>query len=150
MMWLGLVLAFAAGVVTGLYWHRFVLNSDSRARSLAEQLQALEAEVAGYRDNVHQHFTKTAQLSNNLTHAWRELHEQLTGGARQLCPDDPRVGGHNPARDFQPLDGVRHIPGLAQISHALGSHIEPPRDYADKADPEEGTLAEGFGLKQRR
>ena len=90
-------------------------------------------------------------VTNNLTNAYREVHEHLVRGAQTLCADSKRHGASNPAHAFLSLEAPRdqysrQNPALLNDASFLAS-VEPPRDYATKNPDDKGTLDEDFGFK---
>ena len=148
MVWLGYLVVFALGFGLG-YAFLYYKNNDNRVRELESHLTALQGKYESYQHAVTGHFAQTAQLVNNLTNAYREAHDHLQRGARDLCADNQRHANSNPANAFIGLEAPREAfphPAMLNDDKFLASVI-PPRDYATKSPDDKGTLDEEFGLK---
>ncbi len=148
MEWLLYVLVFAIGVAAG-YFLQFYRNSDNRVRELEDHLKSLQGKYESYQETVTAHFSQSAQLVNNLTNAYREVHEHLQTGANELCADNKRHTSSNPANAFLGLATPKDAypqPALLNDDKFL-SAIEPPRDYAPKNPHDKGMLDEEYGLR---
>lgn len=149
-VWLLYIVILLAGGAVGWVIGK-ARNSDTRVRELEEHLKSLQMKYDHYQDAVTQHFATTAQMTNNLTNAYREVHEHLVRGAQTLCADSKRHGASNPAHAFLSLEAPRdqysrQNPALLNDASFLAS-VEPPRDYATKKPDDKGTLDEDFGFK---
>ncbi|MFE8072094.1 DUF1043 family protein [Marinobacteraceae bacterium S3BR75-40.1] len=133
----GLVLGALVGLLIGrLIWARGAQN-----RRVSQQLDDLQNEYLRYQAQVNEHFMETAHRVRRLNDAYRDMHEHLSSGASRLCSDGEWKEALDPAAFKQRLD--------YNLSSTDG--VEPPRDYAPKADPEErGTLAEDYGLSEEK
>jgi len=80
MEWLLYIALFVAGFAGG-YIFQIYRNSDSRVRELESHLHDLQGKYESYQESVTTHFSHSAQLVNNLTNAYREVHEHLQKGA---------------------------------------------------------------------
>ncbi len=79
------VLCFAAGVVVGaglLFW---LLPARRQAGQLIRDRDEARQALNHYRDKVDDHFLQTADLVNDMTQAYRSVHEHLSKGAQVLC-----------------------------------------------------------------
>lgn len=52
---------------------------------LQEQLNGVRSELAGYQNEVSEHFRTTATLVQELTHSYRQVYEHLAAGSNRLC-----------------------------------------------------------------
>lgn len=145
MSWLLYIIVFGLGGFGG-YALAKARNPDSRVRELEEHLHALQGKYDHYQESVTQHFVTTAQLVNNLTSSYREVHDHLQQGAASLCADNRRQGSNNPASAFDKLDAPRGntLQGTLVDDHYA---VEPPRDYATKKPSDKGTLDEDYGFR---
>lgn len=147
MGWLLYILVFAVGMAAG-YVLTFYRNSDSRVRELEDHLKTLQSKYENYQEMVTAHFSHSAQLVNNLTNSYREVHEHLQKGAHELCADNKRHTTTNPASAFLSLAAPKDAypqPVMDEDKHV--GIIEPPRDYATKSPHDKGTLDEEYGFK---
>lgn len=153
------VVVFLAGAVIGAgICYGFVLGSRSESR-VERQMRELQEEFTAYRENVNQHFNKTAQLVNNLTDNYIAVQKHL---------EDAAVSFAEPPKSF-PLEKADSLPAAkpefasledrqkqelrakaADAEFDSSAHVEPPKDYAPKSKPgEKGQLAEDFGLDSK-
>ena len=127
------VLCFAAGVVVGaglLFW---LLPARRQAGQLIRDRDEARQALNHYRDKVDDHFLQTADLVNDMTQAYRSVHEHLSKGAQVLCSEVGRKRAVAKSLDSAP-DKENSEP------------MAPPLDYAPSA---KGTLSEDFGLQQK-
>lgn len=155
-VWIIGIVTLAAGALIGYLLGRSGENSGQQ--KLVDQLNEAQQELSEYKEQVNGHFEKTADLVNNLTESYREVHQHLAQGSESLCK-----GEHSPAQlnnDTQPKiaelaesEQEEQIPTVTDEVAAAPEEqevIEPPRDYAPKSPDEEGTLSEKFGLKKEQ
>ncbi|HQV22415.1 MAG TPA: DUF1043 family protein [Agitococcus sp.] len=150
MEWLLYIAIFALGVVAGYVLHSY-RNRDSRIRELENHLTSIQDKYESYQQSVTAHFSHSAQLVNNLTNAYREVHSHLQQGANDLCADNKRHSSQNPAQSFLSLESVTAaFPKAANAKdHKMDLPFEPPRDYAPpKGDSDKGMLDESYGLSK--
>ncbi|MEH6651497.1 MAG: DUF1043 family protein [Motiliproteus sp.] len=133
----------AATLIIGIVLGLLIARSSSSARSkesLIEELNDAHRELENYKTDVAGHFVQTATLVNKLTDDYRAVHQHLADSASQLCNDDSQL-----------LVSLEHKQVEAEVPAETETPdpVEPPRDYAPKADPAaEGTLSEQYGLQQ--
>lgn len=124
--------ALGALLVYSLRQHLF-------GQDIEQRLHKAESDLQGYQRDVAEHFAQTAGLVNNLTHAYRDMHEHLANGALKLA---------TPAISRQLIDSASGVAGAATGATYLGEQaIEPPRDWAPKVAGSKGTLSEDYGLR---
>lgn len=130
-------------IVGALVGYAVLANTGAAAgnnRKLESKLQAAEQQLADYQTQVAQHFQRTADLVNNLTDSYREVHEHLANGAAQLAT--PEL-----SQQFVSSDAKQAL-GKSRTQNDLladDTPIEPPKDWS----PEKGTLSESFGLDNK-
>lgn len=145
MSWLLYLVVLAIGGFGG-YMLAKTRNPDTRVRELEDHLQSLQQKYDQYQDSVTQHFISSAQMINELSSHYREVHEHLRKGAETLCADSRRHGTSNPALAFEPLSSA-HSKDSAFSHHSSPHAMEPPRDYATKSPDDKGTLDEEYGFR---
>jgi len=123
------LLAGAVLGALGLYYAR----GNILGREVEQRLHHAETELKNYQRDVAEHFAHSSQLVNNLTLAYREVHEHLANGALRLA---------TPAISQQILDAA----GGDTKARLREQHIEPPRDWA----PSKGTLSDDYGLNEEK
>ncbi len=127
------VLCFAAGVVTGaglLFW---LLPARRQAGQLIRDRDEARQALNHYRDKVDDHFLQAADLVNDMTQAYRSVHEHLSKGVQVLCSEVGRKRAVAKSLDSAP-------------GNDNSEPMTPPLDYAPSA---KGTLSEDFGLQQK-
>ncbi|MFO1391170.1 MAG: DUF1043 family protein [Agitococcus sp.] len=149
MQWLLYIAIFALGVVAGYVLHSY-RNRDSRIRELENHLTSIQDKYESYQKSVTEHFSHSAQLVNNLTNAYREVHSHLQQGANDLCADSKRHSSQNPAQSFLSLTNTQDsFPQAVAIKDTkFTDSFEPPRDYAPKSPTDKGMLDEDYGLSK--
>jgi uncharacterized membrane-anchored protein YhcB (DUF1043 family) len=88
-------------------------------RAVEEDLAKEQAQAAGYRESVVQHFYGTSEQLRALTLRYRELFVHLADGARELCPEASsalQAGLEPPA--LAPLAGESEAPAPATAAVA--------------------------------
>ncbi len=139
------IVALIVGVLLGKFFSSNSAASQER-ETMAKELASTQAELAQYKDQVTEHFSKTADLVNNMTESYRDVYQHLAASAEQL--------GANEQFKLR-LEAATAEPAVTDesasddsLSEEKPNDLSEPKDYAPKEAPnEEGTLAEGFGLK---
>ena len=150
------IVVFLAGAIIGAaVCYAFVAGSRSESK-VERQMRELQEEFTAYRENVNQHFNKTAQLVNNLTDNYIAVQKHL---------EDAAVSFAEPPKSFN-LEQTESLPAAKPEFASLEDRqkqelrakpkdadfqnnvpVEPPKDYAPKSKPgDKGQLEEGFGL----
>ncbi len=91
--WMGAAIVFAIGGAVGFFTARQI--KDKRTLELERQLEATQAQLNGYQEDVNRHFLKTSLLFNKLTDDYREVYEHLATGAQKLCKEQTLAPGLN-------------------------------------------------------
>ena len=129
---INLIITFAAGGLVGALCAWLLLPARRQHTKLREELDAAKAALDHHREEVDQHFLRTAELVNAMTQSYRQVHEHLADGARKLCSEEGRRLAR--AKSMEPLPGP---------AHGESAPMQPPLDYAPS---HKGTLSEDFGL----
>ena len=102
-------------------------------------LSELQQQQHDYQHEVTDHFSETAELLNQLTNSYKDVHNHLAKGAATLCQGEGPVS----------LGRLESGRSSAEIPAHLAD-IQPPLDYAPKTSPDEkGMLNEEFGLDRQ-
>lgn len=151
-IWLVSIAALVVGAIIGFLMGR-AGGDNNRQAELAEQLNDARTELEGYKQDVSRHFEETADLVNNLTNSYKDVHHHLAKGAQNLCQSETMA--KNLETMMQPKleeTSTEEAPEESAAAPASGEEpsatAEPPRDYAPKNPDEEGTLSENFGVKE--
>lgn len=157
-VWVLAIAALTIGMLIGFLFGKSRSN-ESREMKLADELDKVQRETALYRNEVDEHFSKTAELVNGLTNQYQKVHEHLATGAEQLCRDEKLVAalqksGHlslttqNSEKESKaeaPKAATKAIPS-AELKE--DKPVTAPLDYAPKALKDEpGTLSDKYGLR---
>lgn len=122
---------FIVGGLLSLLLTRSLSASEQKTRNLETRLQEAEESLANYQQEVTEHFAETAQLVNNLTKNYKEVHEHLAGSALKLANVD--ISRQLLSTNVDDQEGELNVGEEA---------FQPPKDWA----PSEGTLSEDYGL----
>lgn len=132
----GLVCLAAGAGIGGLV--AYVFRAKLLGQEIEQRLHEAENSLQGYQRDVAEHFAQTSQLVNNLTTAYREVHEHLANGALKLA---------TPAISRQIIDSANSNLGSESKAYISEQRIEPPRDWAPKVPGAKGTLSEDYDLR---
>lgn len=128
------LLCLATGLVIGFVMARTLHPKERERKDLEEKFQQSQDQIKDYQQEVTEHFMKTSELVNNLSHSYRDVHEHLSTGAMRLT---------NTEISQQMIDAGF---GRRENQHVIASETpEPPKDYAPKVPG--GVLSEEYGLK---
>jgi uncharacterized membrane-anchored protein YhcB (DUF1043 family) len=145
---LGWLLVIAVGIALGFSVGRLWPGSAAKITELERQRDAAREDLRTYRQDVSNHFERTAQLFDKVTADYRGLYEHLAVGARQLSaipgesiearlaePEQRRLGTAVGAA------GAAAAATTAASSEAAPSvqeeiPVQPPRDYDESPEPE--------------
>ena len=160
-IWLIGIAALVVGALIGYLMGRS--GGGSNQAALAEQLNDARTELETYKQDVAKHFEGTAELVNNLTNSYKDVHQHLADGAQNLCQSEamtinlasamqPKLENESAADTSEtetPEAATEEAAPKTEASEPTETPEtpEPPRDYAPKSPDEEGTLSESFGLK---
>ena len=90
--WIVFVLLAIAGIGIAIGYAIGRSQNDSR-----EKQKKAEEELEQYKGQVAEHFGKTAELFDKLTHDYREVYEHLAQSSESLCGDQvPRISADVP------------------------------------------------------
>lgn len=84
MEWYTIAIILVVGLVSGFIIGHNTNSGNRKSRKLDEELQKTRQEMADYRTEVQQHFTKSAELVNELTASYCAVYEHLANGAQML------------------------------------------------------------------
>ena len=86
--WLFVVVVFVVGSILGFAFFTLRYRNSRRLKKLQEELDAKTEEMEIYREDVSEHFLKTAELVDNLTQSYKAVYDHLEGGAYELVGDE--------------------------------------------------------------
>ena len=164
-IWIISILTLVTGGVIGYFAGRFG-TSATKQRDLNLQLEDSQRQLDAYKQQVNQHFERTAELVNNMTESYKAVHQHLATGSEALCDADtskleaapvkPSITDQTetaPAPAAEPAAPASEpAQATAEPTAAPTAEAEnipaPPLDYAPKTPDQEGTLSENFGVKK--
>lgn len=151
-VWLISIAALVVGAVIGFLMGRSGGGAQRQAE-LAEKLESTQKELDSYKEEVTEHFEKTAALVNNLTNSYKDVHEHLATGAQGLCQPgsiDLAIEPSLTPKLENEAEETSDEEKPATETDQAESSSEQPKDYAPKSPEDEGTLSETFGLKEEQ
>ncbi len=75
------------GIIIGYMVVQFRGSSKDQARRI-RQLEAEIEELQAYKEEVADHFKKTAGLLHDMTSQYKSIYEHMAEGARRLCDEE--------------------------------------------------------------
>ncbi len=137
MSWLFALIGLALGGLAGYLLARRFGDSELRAANLEKELERARDEHANYRREVSEHFAKTATAVNQLTDSYRNVHQQLSEGARALC-DNAAAETVLAFDQARLIDAPAEPPTAGPAGDAADSAPTPePADPASASEPDE-------------
>lgn len=133
------IAALIIGAVIGAAIAQRSGASQRTQRQLETQLEDMKQQAESYQHEVTEHFNETAELLNQLTSSYRDVHTHLAKGAQTL------VGEGKTRQTIKQLGADSEQADKSDDS--VTTPLTPPLDYAPRstaADP--GMLNEEFGL----
>ena len=90
-MWIVGILSFLLGGGVGCIVAYLMFARNRRTQHLQLELSQLNERFTDYRDQVTQHFMRTSELVQEMTHSYRSVYEHLASGAQHLCGEQPET-----------------------------------------------------------
>ena len=122
-----MISCFAFGILSGMGISYLMLRPGKKNKKLLLQINSLEKEQQGYRKKVSQHFMTTAELINQLTESYRNVHQHLTSSAYDLCDNEKT---QYQLQDAWHKTNILNSENLSDTK--TKSAINPPIDYVVK------------------
>ena len=123
-MWVVGILSFLLGGGIGCIFAYLLFARNGRTRELQLELTQLTERFTDYRDQVTQHFMRTSELVQEMTHSYRSVYEHLASGAQHLCGEQPETGSL----------GHRESEQLAAAAAASPMAADADADYDELAE----------------
>ncbi|OAN16551.1 hypothetical protein A3K86_10300 [Photobacterium jeanii] len=122
MAWIYALLIFAAGALIGIFAARLGNKSLKQQKELQKDLDKSKYELEQYRQELVDHFARSAELLDNIAKDYSKLYEHMAKTSTELMPNLPAQD--NPfAHRISTLEPVKDTPEVA----------DQPRDYANGA-----------------
>ncbi len=90
-IWLVGILGLMLGVMLGSIATYLLVARNRRTHQLQLEFNQLTERFTEYRDQVTQHFMRTSELVQEMTHSYRSVYEHLASGAQHLCGEQPET-----------------------------------------------------------
>ena len=133
-------IVFCVGGLLGALISRSMFPPEHQ-KQLEESLKSSKQELDHYQREVAKHFADTAELVQNLTQSYKDVHDHLAKGALNLT---------NPEITRQVLDAGDKTLGIEAKDVMDDQEVEAPKDWAPKVPGQTGTLSEEYGLEELR
>lgn len=106
-VWLFVAIALVAGVVLGAILHKMLSASTGDVDKLRAELERARSEMESYKASVNRHFSKTADLVDELTQDYAKVYQHLAEGAQTLSdsPEYTRLLNQPEGRVLLALEG---------------------------------------------
>ena len=134
------LIATVTGLIAGYFLSQRSAPSKTNQRQLENHLNELQQQQQDYQHEVTEHFTQTADLLNQLTSSYKDVHSHLAKGAQLLAGEQANASLHSLTEDNStenPTEGIDP------------DSFTPPLDYAPKGTSHEpGMLNEEFGIEK--
>jgi uncharacterized membrane-anchored protein YhcB (DUF1043 family) len=136
------VSAAAVGIITGYLLAKSLPTSKRNQQHLEDQLREQQEKQQEYQHEVTQHFSETAQLLNQLTSSYQDVHQHLAKGAQMLTEDqdNPILISLNKIEDTEPVIEGEAITADSDTVGDINSSIDTDTDRKDT--PEEMAVYE--------
>ncbi len=132
------VTSAVAGIIIGYLLSKLQTSGNTAKRQLEEQLQKQEQQQQDYQKEVTEHFSETAQLLNQLTSSYQDVHQHLAKGAQLLTGDleNPVLISLNKIDEAESvIEGVAITPEEQSPKETDPDHLE------EKATTDNDTIA---------
>jgi hypothetical protein len=158
---IGVGLLAAAGL--GVWLGRVTGQARQRIRELEAELLSTQEALSGYKTQVADHFEKTGELLNELTHQFHGVYEHLADGARALCPERAvaLAAGAGPTllgggtRDLESMKAVYEETAASEPPATFVGELEVDASFSARelteppAEPEAAAEPQGSGETPR-
>lgn len=127
MSWIIAVAIFIAGIFVGSILNRLTNKNQKQQTSLKKDLDKSKYELEQYRQELVDHFARSAELLDNISKDYSKLYEHMAKTSAELMPNLPTQD--NPfAQRITTLEPVKKD---KPIDDEVMDH--QPRDYANGA-----------------
>jgi hypothetical protein len=132
-------LSLVVGIIIGIVGARLLSANGKKTAKMEKHLTDTENKMNAYKQEVSQHFEKTAMLIDELSESYRNVHNHLADAAHSLS-DAPYT-----STSIKTIPGREHIEAITE--QKIIKDRVAPLDYAPKTSPlEPGMLDENFGI----
>ncbi|MCR8923712.1 YhcB family protein [Dasania sp. GY-MA-18] len=124
-----------AGTFIGIFFTQRKSGHSQHQAELEKQILEMQQQQQSYQTDVSKHFNHTAELLNQLTENYKEVHSHLAEGAQRLAGEQLHTT-------------IKTLTADGDISEEqepeAPTPLTPPLDYAATG----GTLSEDWGMKK--
>ena len=127
-----LIFGLIFGGGCGVYLARAGNSAVKRARELDAELKQTREELAEFKNQVTQHFSKTADLVNALTANYREVYTHIAEGAQRFTSSDSlKIESMNTADPLLATDAESNKPTAEDLDKQAKQEKEDEGWYGD-------------------
>ncbi|SFN26835.1 hypothetical protein SAMN05216516_104223 [Izhakiella capsodis] len=119
MTWEYALIGLGIGILIGGLAVRYGNRKLREQRNMQYELEKTKAELADYREELSNHFARSAELLDNMARDYRQLYQHMAKGSNDLLPNLP---GNKKPFSYQ-LTGSEADNDQAPV--------QMPRDYSD-------------------
>jgi hypothetical protein len=127
MSWIIAIAIFIAGIFVGFIINRLTNKNQNQQISLKKDLDKSKYELEQYRQELVDHFARSAELLDNVSKDYAKLYEHMAKASTELMPNLPTQD--NPFA--QRITTLKPVENGTQIEDEVMDH--QPRDYANGA-----------------
>ncbi|MCD9466304.1 Z-ring associated protein ZapG [Photobacterium iliopiscarium] len=127
MSWIIAIAIFIAGIFVGFIINRLTNKNQNQQISLKKDLDKSKYELEQYRQELVDHFARSAELLDNVSKDYAKLYEHMTKASTELMPNLPTQD--NPFA--QRITTLKQVENGTPIEDEVMDH--QPRDYANGA-----------------
>lgn len=120
MTWEYALIGLVVGIIIGAVTIRFGNRKLRQQQILQHQLERNKIELDNYRQELTNHFVRSAELLDNIANDYRQLYQHISKGSISLLPS--QYGEDNPFLHYITNVKADNNPSPAEIQ---------PRDYQD-------------------
>lgn len=147
-------LVFGGALVGGLVaW--IALPSQKLVRTLERELDESRKQHSEYRDDVTDHFKKTAELVGEMTKSYKAVYDHLANGAQSFCVEQDALTSEvfgSPRIIHDPQVAIGAVPGQAgaqpEASAAKPAAEQLGENPSDKEEVSDSPAADAAGTEK--
>ena len=129
------IICLLIGSAAGYFMLSRIRPEQQSRAALEKQFNDMQKQQQDYQQEVSGHFDRTAELLNDLAESYRNVHNHIASGARDLH-----------STGISPLQTLPEGRPVLEGNPAAGKPSQQPLDYAPRQPGSKGALHEEFGL----
>ncbi len=126
MTWISAIIIFLAGSLVGALAVRLTNKSVQQQKSLKKELDKSKYELEQFRQELVDHFARSADLLDNVAKDYSKLYEHMAKTSTELMPNLP-------AQDNPFAKRITSLEAVKENANDDENVEQPPRDYANGA-----------------